>query len=61
MPERTFLDEVGKELTVQAIMWGPAIAGTALLGPVGLLLGLGTSVAIMVKAGSSSESDRKSD
>ncbi|WP_143393350.1 hypothetical protein [Fimbriiglobus ruber] len=37
----------GKELTGKAVMWGPALAGIFLLGPVGALLGLVASVAIM--------------
>ena len=50
-----------KELTAKAVMWGPPLLGAALLGPVGVVLGLATSVAIAVKISSGSDSDRKSD
>lgn len=54
MPEKTertfgqeFAREAAKEVTGRAIIWGPAIAGGLLLGPVGIFLGLVTSVAIV--------------
>jgi hypothetical protein len=51
MSERSFGEEfsseVGKELVGKAVLWGPSIAAVMLLGPVGLLLGFVTSVAIV--------------
>ena len=50
MSERSFAAEFGRELSKElvgkAVVWGPSIAGALLLGPVGLFLGLATSVAI---------------
>jgi hypothetical protein len=51
MAERNFGEELSKEMAGKAIMWGPAIAGALLLGPVGLALGLATSVAILSSDG----------
>ena len=39
-----------KELTAKIVVWGPPLLGAALLGPVGVVLGLATSVAIVVKS-----------
>lgn len=51
MPEKTIGEEfagaVAKEVTGKAVMWGPAIAGLLLLGPVGVFLGILTSAAIV--------------
>ena len=47
MAGKSFGEEFGGEMAGKAIMWGPAIAGAALLGPAGILLGLITSVAIV--------------
>ncbi len=51
MSERSFGEEfsseLGKVLVGKAVMWGPSIAGVLLLGPIGLFLGLGASVAIV--------------
>ncbi len=55
MAERSFSDDLRKEMTGKAVMWGPAIAGAVLLGPVGFALGLATSV-VLVALGSSSDS-----
>ena len=41
-------------MTGKAIVWGPAIAGAVLLGPVGILLGLVASVAIVASGSDSS-------
>lgn len=49
MAGRTF----GEEFGGKAIMWGPALAGAALLGPVGILVGLAASAAIVASGGSS--------
>jgi hypothetical protein len=55
MAGRNLLEDAAGELTVKAVMWGPAIAGAALLGPVGAVLGLAASVAIATKVSSSSQ------
>lgn len=50
MAERSFGEEFNKELSKEvigkAVVGGPAIAGLALLGPAGFLLGLAYSVVI---------------
>jgi hypothetical protein len=53
MAAKSFGGEFNEELARKAIMWGPAIAGAALLGPAGIVLGLLTSVAIVASGGSS--------
>jgi hypothetical protein len=55
MAGRSFSEDLSKEMTGKAVMWGPAIAGAILLGPVGFALGLATSV-VLVASGSSSGS-----
>jgi hypothetical protein len=55
MAARSFSDDLRNEMTGKAVMWGPAIAGAILLGPVGIALGLATSVVLMA-SGDSSES-----
>lgn len=47
MAERSFTEDLSNEMTGKAVMWGPAIAGAILLGPVGIALGLVTSVVIV--------------
>ena len=51
MSERSFGEEfsseLGKAVVTKAVIWGPSIASVLLLGPVGLLLGLAASVAIV--------------
>jgi hypothetical protein len=47
MTEKSFGQELGGELAGKAIIWGPSIAGAILLGPVGFLLGVAASVAIL--------------
>jgi hypothetical protein len=54
MTERTYGEAVAGDLAAKAAIWGPAIAGGLLLGPVGVLLGLVTSASILV--GGSSDS-----
>jgi hypothetical protein len=50
MAERSFAEEfgseLGKQVTGQAILWGPAFLFSLLLGPAGLLLALPASVII---------------
>ena len=47
MAEKTLGQEVAQEAAGKAVMWLPAITGAIVLGPVGVLLGLATSVAVM--------------
>ena len=54
MAGRTFSEDLRNEMTGKAIMWGPAIAGAILFGPVGLFLGLAGSVASVASGSSSS-------
>lgn len=51
MAGKSFGEEFRDELTGKAVMWGPAIAGAVLLGPVGIALGLAASVAIVASGG----------
>jgi hypothetical protein len=53
MAERSFSDDLGKEMAGKAVMWGPAVAGAVLFGPMGLALGLATSVVLAVSGNSS--------
>jgi hypothetical protein len=53
MTGRSFSEDLSNEMTGKAILWGPAIAGAALLGPAGIALGLLTSVVIVASGGSS--------
>ncbi len=47
MAGKSFSEEFGEEFAGKAVMWGPAIAGAILLGPVGIALGLATSVVLV--------------
>jgi len=51
MAAKSFGEEFRDEFTGKAIMWGPAIAGAVLLGPVGIALGLAASVALVASGG----------
>ena len=53
MAGKSFSEEFGEEFAGKAVMWGPAIAGAVLLGPVGIALGLAASVAIVASGGDS--------
>jgi hypothetical protein len=44
MAERSFVKDFWAESAGKALMWGPAIAGTMVLGPAGGVLGLAASV-----------------
>jgi hypothetical protein len=59
MTEKTFGEEMGQELTGKAVMWGPAIAGAALLGPVGFFAGLAASVIVFMSGDSDSSASGK--
>ena len=50
MAGKSFGEEFRDELTGKAVMWGPAIAGAVLLGPVGIALGLAASVAVIASS-----------
>jgi hypothetical protein len=56
MAQRTFGEDLATELSVKAAIWGPAIAGTVLLGPLGILLGLVFSAAIATSGGGPDQS-----
>src|SRR5262245_26217409 len=56
MAGKSFSEDLSNEMAVKAVMWGPAIAGTVLLGPLGLALGLAASVAVVASGGSSKSS-----
>jgi hypothetical protein len=47
MAGKSFGEELSGEMAGKAVMWGPAIAGAVLLGPVGVVLGLVASVAVV--------------
>lgn len=61
MAAKSFGEEFRDELTGKAVMWGPAIAGAVLLGPVGIALGLAASVAIVASGGDSAPQPSGSD
>lgn len=42
MARRSFGEDVAAEMSVHAAVLGPAIEGTVVLGPVGILLGAGS-------------------
>ena len=54
MAGKSFGEEFAGELAGKAVIWVPSIAGAILLGPLGFLLGLATSAAIVASAGNSS-------
>ena len=56
----SFGDDLRNEMTGKALMWGPAIAGALVLGPLGFALGLATSV-VLVASGNSSPPPSSSD
>jgi hypothetical protein len=55
MAEGTFGEDFRNEMAGKAIMWGPAITGAVLAGPVGFVLGLAASV-VIVASGSGDNS-----
>ena len=54
MAGRTFGQELAVEMTGKAVVWGPAIAGAILLGPVGFFLGLAASAAVVASVSDNS-------
>jgi hypothetical protein len=53
MAGKSLSEDLSNELTGKAIMWGPAIVGTALLGaPVGIVAGLIASIVLMASGNS---------
>ncbi|HWT80590.1 MAG TPA: hypothetical protein VN648_17535, partial [Candidatus Methylomirabilis sp.] len=56
MSQRTFGEDVATELTAKAVIWGPGIVCTALLGPVGLLVGAAVSAAIIASGSGGNQS-----
>jgi uncharacterized membrane protein len=61
MAAKSFGEDFRDELTGKAVMWGPAIAGAVLLGPVGIALGLAASVAIVASGGDNAPQQSGSD
>ena len=55
MAERTLGEDFRNEMVGKAVMWGPAITGAVLAGPVGFVLGLAASV-VIVASGSGDNS-----
>jgi hypothetical protein len=55
MAGKTFGEDFRNEMTGKAVMWGPAITGAILLGPLGFALGLAASV-VIVASGSGDNS-----
>ena len=47
MTEKSYGREVVEELVRKAVVWGPPIAGGLLLGPVGVIIGVATTSAIL--------------
>jgi len=58
MAARSFGQAVATDLGAKAVIWGPAIAGTILLGPVGLLLGAAVTVALVASGGDNAPQDK---
>ena len=54
MAAKTLGEAVATDLAVKAVIWGPAIAGAILLGPVGVLLGAAATVALVASGGGNS-------
>ncbi len=54
MADKSFGEEFSGEMAGKALIWGPAIAGAVLLGPVGILVGIVASVAIVASGSDSS-------
>ncbi len=61
MAGKSFGEEFGEEFAGKAVMWGPAIAGAVLLGPVGIALGLAASVAVLASGGESPQQPSSGD
>ena len=51
MTRRSFGEDQAAEPSAKAAVWGTAIAGTVLLGSVGILLGLVVSAAVLTSGG----------
>jgi hypothetical protein len=51
---KRFGEEFGETFAGKAVVWGPAVAGAALSGPVAVLVGLVTSAAIVPSGGGNS-------
>ena len=57
MTGKSFGQELAEELGRKAVVWGPPIAGGMLLGPVGIVIGVATAVAIVCSGSSGDGSD----
>lgn len=60
MAAKSFEQDVAEELAGKAVMWGPAVAGGLVLGPVGALLGAIASVVIVASGSSSPDGEDRS-
>jgi hypothetical protein len=56
MAGRTLGEDFRNEMAGKAVMWGPAITGAVLAGPVGFVLGLAASVVIVASGGGDNSS-----
>jgi hypothetical protein len=54
MAARSLGEELARDLTAKAVIWGPSIAGAILFGPVGLLLGPAAWVALVASGSDNS-------
>jgi hypothetical protein len=56
MAEKTFGEEFREEVAAKAAMWGLPLLGAALLGPVGMVLGVAAAAAKVVSDATSTPS-----
>jgi hypothetical protein len=61
MSEKSLGEEFRDDLIRKAVFWGPATAGAILLGPVGVVAGIATSVAIVCSGGGNGSPSNGSD
>jgi hypothetical protein len=59
MSGKSLGEEIREELIRKAVIWGPAIGGGLLLGPVGIAVGIATTVAVVCSGGSDQDSKSK--
>ena len=57
MTGKSLGQEMAEELGRKAVVWGPPLAGGLLLGPVGIVIGMATTVAIVCSGSSGDGSD----
>ena len=59
MAGKTFSEDLSNEMVGKTVMWGPAIVGGILLGPVGVGLGLIASVVAVASGGNNNSAPPK--